>query len=64
MTDSLLPSFVKVVEVGARDGLQNESKVTTEDKVTLIQNLVDAGVKTHRSRCFCITQVGASNGRL
>ncbi|WP_042144417.1 MULTISPECIES: hydroxymethylglutaryl-CoA lyase [unclassified Pseudoalteromonas] len=52
MTDSLLPSFVKVVEVGARDGLQNESKVTTEDKVTLIQNLVDAGVKHIEAGAF------------
>ncbi|SFC78801.1 hydroxymethylglutaryl-CoA lyase [Pseudoalteromonas denitrificans] len=52
MTQSLLPSFVKVVEVGARDGLQNESKVTTEDKIALIQNLVDAGVKHIEAGAF------------
>ncbi|OOR91893.1 hydroxymethylglutaryl-CoA lyase [Moraxella caviae] len=38
--------FVKIVEVGARDGLQNESVVLSlDDKLTLINNLVDAGLK-------------------
>jgi len=52
MTLSLLPSFVKVVEVGARDGLQNESKVTTEDKINLINGLVEAGVKHIEAGAF------------
>jgi len=52
MTQSQLPSFVKVVEVGARDGLQNESKVTTQDKINLINGLVDAGVKHIEAGAF------------
>lgn len=41
-----LPARVKVVEVGPRDGLQNESaQVATADKVTLIQALARAGEK-------------------
>jgi hypothetical protein len=36
--------FVKIVEVGPRDGLQNEKElVSTEDKVKLIHLLGDAG---------------------
>ncbi|MGB0989100.1 MAG: hydroxymethylglutaryl-CoA lyase, partial [Pseudoalteromonas spongiae] len=38
------PTQVKIVEVGARDGLQNESKVTTEQKITLLNGLSEAGV--------------------
>lgn len=37
---------VKIVEVGPRDGLQNEKKtLTVEERVRFIQNLVDAGVR-------------------
>lgn len=40
-----IPQAVKLVEVGPRDGLQNESApVSTADKVNLIRDLVDAGV--------------------
>jgi hydroxymethylglutaryl-CoA lyase len=40
------PMAVKVVEVGPRDGLQNEAKnVATSDKVRLIQALAEAGLK-------------------
>ncbi|MDB9992775.1 hydroxymethylglutaryl-CoA lyase [Porticoccaceae bacterium] len=40
-----IPQAVKLVEVGPRDGLQNESApVSTADKVNLIRGLVDAGV--------------------
>ena len=39
-----LPNYVKVVEVGPRDGLQNEkAMVPTETKVALIDRLTDAG---------------------
>ena len=39
-----LPNFVKVVEVGRRDGLQNEkSPVSTDTKVELVNRLSDAG---------------------
>ncbi len=41
-----LPERVKVVEVGPRDGLQNEDKqVSTADKVRLIEALAKAGLK-------------------
>ncbi len=40
------PATVRVFEVGARDGLQNEKQqVPTAIKVELIERLVDAGVK-------------------
>ena len=36
-----LPSFVKIVEVGPRDGLQNEKTlVSTPDKIELINRWV------------------------
>ena len=38
------PQFVKVVEVGPRDGLQNEkAPVSTDTKVELVNRLSDAG---------------------
>jgi hydroxymethylglutaryl-CoA lyase len=41
-----LPSHVTLVDVGPRDGLQNEKKpVSTADKVELVQRLQDAGLK-------------------
>jgi hydroxymethylglutaryl-CoA lyase len=40
-----LPARVKIVEVGPRDGLQNEPNlVETEDKIRLIQALAQAGL--------------------
>ncbi|MFT6789725.1 MAG: hydroxymethylglutaryl-CoA lyase [Pseudoalteromonas rhizosphaerae] len=50
--NSTLPSHVRIVEVGARDGLQNERAVTTQDKVTLINALADAGVKDIEAGAF------------
>ncbi|MGD8172849.1 hydroxymethylglutaryl-CoA lyase [Vibrio sp. TRT 21S02] len=41
-----LPDSVTIVEVGARDGLQNEAKIATRDKVTLINQLSQTGL-TH-----------------
>jgi hydroxymethylglutaryl-CoA lyase len=39
-----VPDSVRIVEVGPRDGLQNEaSMVSVDDKVTLITMLADAG---------------------
>lgn len=39
--------FVKVVEVGPRDGLQNEKKILTlEEKTKLINGLSESGLKT------------------
>jgi hydroxymethylglutaryl-CoA lyase len=40
-----LPQRVRLVEVGPRDGLQNESRpVSVSDKLQLVQDLADAGV--------------------
>jgi hydroxymethylglutaryl-CoA lyase len=47
MTDSLLnsiPKSVRVVEVGPRDGLQNEGAILdTEEKIQFVEMLADAG---------------------
>lgn len=44
--DTLNAVDVKIVEVGARDGLQNEkTPLSVEDKLTLIQGLVGANLK-------------------
>lgn len=44
---------VKVVDVTARDGLQNEPKpVSTRDKLALIEKLVDAGVTDIQATSF------------
>ena len=48
-----LPTSVKVVEVGPRDGLQNEKTwVSTMDKIDLINRLTDCGLKTIESTSF------------
>ncbi|EDP60626.1 hydroxymethylglutaryl-CoA lyase [Vibrio sp. AND4] len=39
-----LPSKVNIVEVGARDGLQNESMVSTQAKIRLIDLLSETGL--------------------
>lgn len=41
-----LPNKVNIVEVGARDGLQNESQVSTQAKIRLVDLLSDTGL-TH-----------------
>lgn len=46
LSHSGLPQQVKIVEVGARDGLQNENLVSLEDKVNLINTLSETGL-TH-----------------
>lgn len=46
MNTSLLPTQVSIVEVGPRDGLQNEQAIlSANDKVTLINHLSDSGLK-------------------
>ncbi len=48
-----LPSSVKVVEVGPRDGLQNEKQfIAAEDKIALIDQLTEAGVSYIESGSF------------
>jgi len=48
-----LPKEVKIVEVGPRDGLQNEkTAVSAEDKIELIDLLADAGLRYIESGSF------------
>ena len=48
-----LPSKVKIVEVGPRDGLQNEKQlVPTEIKIELINRLAEAGVRAIEATSF------------
>lgn len=50
---SALPSRVKIVEVGVRDGLQNEAKtVPTEIKLGLVERLLAAGVRYIEAAAF------------
>jgi isopropylmalate/homocitrate/citramalate synthase len=50
---SNLPSRVKIVEVGPRDGLQNEkSKISTADKIRYIDLLSDAGLPVIEATSF------------
>ena len=47
------PSSVRLVEVGPRDGLQNEKqKVSPQTKVNLIHRLAEAGLKTIEAGAF------------
>ncbi|KAJ1810630.1 3-hydroxymethyl-3-methylglutaryl-CoA lyase, partial [Coemansia sp. RSA 2523] len=47
------PSFVKIVEVGPRDGLQNEKQIIPTDvKVALINRLADAGLSVVETTSF------------
>jgi hydroxymethylglutaryl-CoA lyase len=49
----MLPNKVRLVEVGPRDGLQNESgEVPTAARIELINRLANAGVKTIESGSF------------
>ena len=50
---SALPSSVRIVEVGPRDGLQNESTpVSTADKIELIDRLGACGLRTIEATSF------------
>lgn len=50
---SALPAAIKIVEVGPRDGLQNEKGVLpTELKVELIRRLVDVGLRDIEAGSF------------
>ncbi len=52
-SNSLFPTQVKIVEVGPRDGLQNEKQqISAEDKIKLIDLLSDAGVSYIESGSF------------
>ena len=48
-----IPKFVKIVEVGPRDGLQNEKNmVPTSVKVELIHRLVSSGLPVVEATSF------------
>jgi len=48
-----LPKYIKIVEVGPRDGLQNESElVPTEDKLHLIRLLKESGLSVVEATSF------------
>jgi len=48
-----VPDFVRIVEVGPRDGLQNEPReVPTEIKLELIERLADAGLPAVEATAF------------
>jgi len=49
----MLPTQVKIVEVGPRDGLQNEKEVVPTDiKIELINRLADAGLRVIEATSF------------
>src|SRR5688572_9019089 len=51
--DMAYPKSVRMVEVGPRDGLQNEAKtVPTAIKVQLIESLADAGLTAIEAGAF------------
>src|SRR5256712_6934831 len=48
-----VPAFVRLVEVGPRDGLQNEpGEVPTDVKIQLIERLADAGLPAVEATAF------------
>lgn len=48
-----LPTFVRIVEVGPRDGLQNEKvQIPTEHKIQFIQMLAEAGLPVVEATSF------------
>jgi hydroxymethylglutaryl-CoA lyase len=52
-----LPAEVKIVEVGPRDGLQNESKIlSTSEKLKLINTLANSGIKNIEVTSFVSPQ--------
>lgn len=53
ISTSSIPSHIKIVEVGARDGLQNEATpVPVEVKIGLIERLADAGLPVVEAASF------------
>ena len=50
-----LPKHVRLVEVGPRDGLQNEAgAVPTAARIALIDRLADAGLKAKAFTCWIL----------
>ena len=61
----MIPKRVRIVEVGPRDGLQNEAvPVPVEARIAFIEALADAGLQTiEAGRQLRLSQMGAANGR-
>ena len=58
------PKRVRLVEVGPRDGLQNEARpVPVDAKVALIDALSAAGHSRRRGRQLRVAQMGAADGQ-
>ena len=54
---------VEIVDVGLRDGLQNDpAMMNTEGKLEFINRLLDAGVKRMEVASFRQSQESAANG--
>ncbi len=52
-TDMNIPASVRIVEVGPRDGLQNEKQIVPTDiKIEFIRRLAEAGLKTIEATAF------------
>ncbi|WP_108946055.1 hydroxymethylglutaryl-CoA lyase [Shewanella halifaxensis] len=49
---AVYPNKISIFEVGARDGLQNEKPVTTQDKIILIEDLAAAGLTRIEAASF------------
>ena len=59
----MIPSQVKIVEVGPRDGLQNEKQVVpTETKVELINRLAEAGLADIHDKVLAGERLSAGDG--
>ena len=53
MSDAAMKSSVRIVEVGPRDGLQNEkATIATADKIELIDRLSDTGLRSIEATSF------------
>src|SRR6266700_1322020 len=53
VSDMAIPQHVRIVEVGPRDGLQNEKQVVpTETKIEFIRRLAETGLKTIEATAF------------
>lgn len=53
MREATLPTQVRLVEVGPRDGLQNEARLwATDEKLELIRRLVESGLREIEATAF------------
>lgn len=65
-SSKVLADHVRIVEVGPRDGLQNEKQsIPAETKIDLVRRLAKSGIETIEAGSFVspkwVPQVGSSN---